>query len=87
MEVQVQVAKEMHELMDGLSEVILATKQALADGFQPGQDLPAIVLAAINKLPPALEGMDKVKDELKLNPKEFVNAASLGTAKILGHFV
>lgn len=87
MEVQVQVAKEMHEVMDGLSEVVAAVKQALADGFQPGQDLPAIVLAAVNKLPPALEGMDKVKDELKNSPKEFINAAALGASKIMGHFV
>lgn len=86
-QVQVDVSKEMNEMMDAIVGVVEAMKQALADGFQPGQDLPAIVLAAVNLLPPALQGMDLIGDELKQNPKEFANAAALGAAKLLGKFI
>lgn len=78
---EVEVAKEAYELGEGLASMVLAVKDALKDGFQPGQDLPAVVTAAFTKLVPAVEGMDKLDDELKEDAKAFLDALYLSLGK------
>lgn len=85
--VSVEVSKEAHELGVGLVEVVKAVKLALADGFQPGADLPAIVVAAVAKLPPAIEGLDKLGGELAEDPVAFVRAFALSGSDIASLFV
>lgn len=63
--VSVELNKESLEVFDALAEIAKATKQALSDGFQAGQDLPAIVAAAWLKLPAAIEGISLVSAEAK----------------------
>jgi hypothetical protein len=77
---EVEVSKEAHELGEAVAKLVLATKQALADGFQVGQDVPAIVMTAFAELPKAIEGLDKLDDEAKAHLKPFVMALTLPIA-------
>ena len=67
-EVKVELPKETYELCKALGAVAAATKQALADGFQIGTDMPAIITSAVMELVPAIQGVDKLDDEAKADP-------------------
>lgn len=69
--VEVEVCKEIHEIAEALAKIAVATKAALKDGFQAGQDLPVIVTEAFVQLPKAIEGLDKLDDEAKAQPGKF----------------
>jgi len=43
----------------------LAARTALADGWQPGQDLPALYLSASAEFLPILGNLSEIKDECK----------------------
>lgn len=81
-EVSVTVAKETHEVFDALAEIVRQAKLALKDGFQPGQDIPAIVLGSFNKLTVALDGMGKVPADLKGNTPAFIQAVATGGGQV-----
>lgn len=87
MEKTVTVSKEMVELMDAVVELVKVTKQALADGFQMGQDVGPILSVAIAKLPVAVDGVDKLGEEMKKDPQAFANAVALGASELLALFV
>lgn len=82
LEVPVKVTKEAYELGQGLAKFLKATKQALADGWQPGQDLPVLMAAAVTELVPALQGVEQLDDEAKADKQAFTMAlvVSLGDA-------
>lgn len=61
--IEVMVPKETHELKVALVKVVTAIKAALADGWQPGVDVPVIVAEALDALPPAVAGMEKIPTE------------------------
>jgi hypothetical protein len=84
--IEVEVAKEMYELGMGLAQVIDAVKQAMADGWQPGQDIPVIVVQAIAIIPPALAGVDQIKNELSEDKGAFISAVALPIADIIKKF-
>jgi hypothetical protein len=66
----VEVPKEIHEVGLALGAILKATGNALKDGFQPGEDIPVIVMAAVANLGAAVSGLDKVGDEFKALPVE-----------------
>lgn len=80
----IEVSKEADELVQALVGLAGATKQALADGFQPGQDIPAIVLEAYQKLPVALQGAAQIPLEAQEDLVAFVKAMTNGAADLLG---
>lgn len=76
-DVQVKVSKEAHELGEGLKKFVLSIKGALADGWQPGADIPVVLSAALADLVPAVQGVEKIKDETKEDLEAFVSALVL----------
>ena len=82
-DVTVKVSKETYELALGVAELTKAVKLALKDGFQPGQDLPPILLTAVNQFA-AIEGVDKIDDEAKENPEAFAKAIAIGLSEVYG---
>lgn len=74
---EVEVSKEAHELGEAIAKLVMATKDAMKDGFQAGQDIPAVVMTAFAELPKAIEGLDKLDDEAKAGLKPFVMAFTL----------
>jgi len=80
---QVEVTKEFSELWDGLAEIVKAAKLALADGFQPGQDLPVIAAQAFGSLTKAIGGLDQLPAEAKEETAAFVRGGLLGAADVI----
>lgn len=81
---EVELTKEVDELMQGLAKIVLASKQALNDGFQPGQDLPAILVASVAELPEMVSGLDQLDDEFKAHPDKVLKAVAMGASDIVG---
>lgn len=74
---EVEVTKEAHELGAAIAKIVLATKEAMANGFKPGVDLPAVVMTAFQELPAAIDGIEKLPDEAKAHVKAFALALAL----------
>jgi hypothetical protein len=79
---QVEVMKEADELAQALVSIVKAVKAALKDGFQPGADLPAIIVSAVATLPAALDGVQKLPEESKSDPVAFAQAFVLAAGEI-----
>ncbi len=79
--VEVEVAKETYESMQGAAKLTEATFKALADGFQAGQDLAAIAMVAFSAMD-AINGVDLVDDEFKADPAAALKAILLSAADI-----
>lgn len=47
---EVEVSKEVSELGDAVLALVKAVKTSLADGWQPGADIPAILVACVGQL-------------------------------------
>lgn len=82
--VDIECSKELYELGKGLAVFVGAVKLALANGFQIGEDLPAIVTAAIANVIPAVDGVTKIGDEWKENKQATINAAMVTGSEIVG---
>lgn len=63
--VEMELAKESAELAMGLGKFAAITQKALKDGWSIGQDLPVIMATALAELVPALQGAEKIPDEVK----------------------
>lgn len=68
MKIQIEVGERSTAFIDGLALFLRKTSEVLKDGFQPGQDLPEIALAAFQELAPILGTFSKVKEEMQQNP-------------------
>lgn len=78
---EVECAKETLELGEGLAKFVSSLQGALADGWQSGQDLPVLLSAALTDLVPAVQGVEKIKDEVK-DPQSFSNGIYVGVSSI-----
>lgn len=78
--ITVELPKEAYELGQGVVGIMLAVKDALADGWQPGIDVPVIIVKSLDSLVPALQGVDKLGDEAKENPARFGKALGMSVA-------
>ena len=66
--IEIELPKESYELAVGLGKFAAAVKQSLHDGWQVGEDLPAMIAAALNDLVPSVQGFEKIDEEAKLAP-------------------
>lgn len=83
----VKVSKEADELADGIARCIVSIRKALADGWQPGSDLPVVLSSVMADLVPAVQGVEKLGAEKKENVQAFVTAFALSGAKVAGAFL
>lgn len=86
-QVQLELPKEAYELFDGTYKIVESIKRALADGWQPGQDLPQIVTESLMQLPPMITGFDQLPVEFKEDPAMFINAGMISAGKIAALFI
>lgn len=84
-QVKVQAPKETWELGEGVVALLKALKDSLDDGFQPGEDIPALVAAAVTHLGEAVKGVSEISNESK--DKDFKRAVLLTAANIYDVFV
>ncbi len=80
--IEVEVSKEAYELMEGLHGMVKSIQEALADGWQAGQDIPKIVMDSISILMPAVDGADKIPAEAKEELEAFVSGVMLKSKDI-----
>lgn len=81
--IQVEVSKELYEAGQGLAKFVGAMRRALADGWQPGVDLPTALTAAMTTLVPALNGITEVDDEIAQDRGAAARAVALGLCDTL----
>ena len=81
--IEIEVSKESLELAEGIKQMVLSAKEALKDGWQPGQDIPAIAASAFAALLPAVQGISQVPDEIKEDPAAFAKALACPMADMV----
>lgn len=86
-DVTLKCAKETYELGKGLEGVVIAIKNALKDGWQPGTDLPMIAVQSLNALAPAVQGVEKLPEEAKADVLTFQHGIYCGLAEVPHHFL
>lgn len=67
-EVKFDAPKETHELGVAVAKLMANYKTAVADGFQVGQDVPAILMGSFNEIMAGIDGIDKSPEEFKNDP-------------------
>ena len=82
MQYQVTIPDETAELVQGLVSFIASIKESLKDGWQPGIDIPVIMMKALSDLPSAIGGLDKLPDEAKEDPAAMIAAVGILSAEI-----
>lgn len=73
-QVPVTVEEKTYELSQALVKFTSAIKGALADGWQPGQDVPVILSAAFQDLVPVIKDVGSLPSELKEDKSAFAMA-------------
>lgn len=76
--VELDVAKGALEIGQGLSALMVNIKASLKDGFQPGSDLPAIVVESLQPLIAAVQGVQVVAAEAKEDSEKFSDGVYCG---------
>lgn len=77
---ETEVPASADDLADALYKVAKATKEALADGWQPGTDLPPILLTAVKEFGEVAESAGKLSPDAKTKPAAFAKALAMGAA-------
>lgn len=79
--VKANVTPATYGLLCAMAAFAAAVHESLANGFQPGDDIPDIIKAAIDNFVPALKNADKIAAEKHMNG--FAEAMGLGIGKII----
>ena len=82
MQIQVTVPDDTAELIEGLTNFIQSIKDSLEDGWQPGIDIPVILMKALSDLPSAIGGIDQMDDEAREDPAAMIVASGILAANI-----
>lgn len=82
-DVTVQCEQATLDFGTALASFVGATKQALANGWQPIEDIPAVVLAAMTDLIPALKNAAAIPGDLADDKVAFMNSCYLTGTKVL----
>jgi len=85
--VSVNVSEATYDLGYGVANFVRATKNALDDGWQMGDDLPVVMTAALQHLVPAIQNIGDLSDEYQNEKAEFLAAVALSISGIAGSFV
>jgi hypothetical protein len=85
--ISVQVPKCTYEVEEGIKRFVIAGVTALADGWQPMQDIPVLVTSALHDLHAVAQNVDAVKEELKAYPEAMSRLAGLTVGDVVGMIV
>lgn len=77
-QVQVEIEDSGYELQAALAKLVKASKEALKDGFQPGQDLPLIMVEAVRDFPAIVAQLPALKGDLQEDKVAFLKGLNLG---------
>ena len=82
----VKVPKSTSEFADAIANLAIVVKKALADGFQPGMDIPVIITEAIAELPGIIGNISGLAEEFKGDKAAFIMAWLLAGEKVFESF-
>lgn len=80
--VSVEVSDKAYDLGQSFKKLVGAADKALEDGFQPGQDVPVIVLSAAAEVVTIVEAIKAAGGEAKEDLAAFIAALGLGVKDI-----
>lgn len=83
----VRVNKAADEFSQGLVKFVGDLKKALDDGWQPGQDIPAILSATLADLMPALKDLKDLGPGLNEDLSAFIRSFECGAHDMAFLFV
>lgn len=81
--VTVTVAAATYDAIGAVADFVATAKKAVADGWTPGTDIPAIVLAAIHDIGKVVAEVGDIQAEAAGEKAPLVTALTLGGAKIV----
>lgn len=82
-----EVPKELDEALSAVNKLISEGKKALADGFQPGQDIPAVLGGCMQDMMKAFDGFSKIAPEYQEDPSASDHCFALALADMKGIFL
>lgn len=85
--ISIEIENSGYKLVKSFAKIGEAVKQALADGWQPGQDLPVIVTAAISELGTMAIAVPQIAPDAKEDLVGFIKGVNLGAYDIADIFV
>ncbi len=85
--ISVVVEEKSYEVGQAVKNLVKSAKDALADGFQPGQDLPKIVSENFSGLITAVGDMKDVPAEAQEDVEAFMKAWGIAGLEIAGMFL
>jgi hypothetical protein len=80
--ISVSVADKTYDLTQHLCNYVKALKTALADGWQPGSDIPAILQATLSEGYAAVQDIPQLGNEKDQDAVAFAKALALGGVDI-----
>lgn len=81
--VEVFVEPVTADLMTKLSDFVFQIRKAMADGWQPGKDLPVVLSALMVDLLPVIQNFDKALLEAGDDKEAFVTTIQLGAQSLV----
>lgn len=81
-QVTVTVAENTYDLTQHLCNYVKALKGALADGWQPGEDVPVLVQTTLVEGLAVMKNVPQLGNEKDENVEAFVKALALGATDI-----
>lgn len=86
-QITVEVSNSAYNVIEAFKGVVESTKKALADGFQPGQDVPVILGQNLTNLLTAIGEAKNLPAESKEDIEAFLKAFTVGGTEIAGLFL
>jgi hypothetical protein len=87
--VTIEVSKEAYELSEGLANFAEAVVNEIRDngGWDMGDDLPAVISAAVTDLIPAIQGFQDISKEFQDDKKALLMGVMVNLGKMAGIFL
>ena len=82
-EVTKEVSKETYEMGIAFGSMVKAIKEALADGWNPGSDLPVVFSAIISNMAEVVQGLQAAQKENSEDSAAFIAACALAVAEVI----
>lgn len=79
--IECEVTPEINDIGLAVESIIANYKAATADGWQPGTDIPQILMVSMTSLLNAISGLDQVGAEVKEYPVEAIMGALIPIAR------
>ena len=83
----VKVPENTDKVAQSTFKIIKSVKDALSDGWQPGQDLPKIMTESFLELTQIVQSFDQLDDDYNAYPAEFIKAFGMAGADIANLFI